>query len=344
MHQLATDLKAAIALAGACVLVTIVRVKGSSPREPGAKMIVWRGGFSGSIGGGNLEYLALAKARALLAEGDGARPNLAEIALGPSLGQCCGGSVALLFEPFEDAVPSWLDDATAALDGGQPALLLARIGSGAVERAVVTRDSLDRAGLDGAVRRGATGLLECERPGCRLVKKSKDESYLLEALAERDPDVLLFGAGHVGRALAPLLAGLPFRFTWVDERPDEFPDQLPAGVRARPVPVPRAEVDQAPPGAFYLVMTHSHQRDFELCERIMSRGDFAYLGLIGSATKRARFEHRFREGGLDDAVIARLTCPIGVPDITGKAPAEIAVSVAAQLLQVRGRKRPEPGS
>ena len=156
--------------------------------------------------------------------------------------------------------------------------------------------------------------------------------------------MLLFGAGHTGRALAPLLAGLPFQVTWVDERPTEFPDELPAGVRVRPVAEPQAEVDQAPPGALYLVMTHSHQRDLELCARVMSRGDFAYLGLIGSATKRARFEHRFRESGLDDAVIDRLTCPIGIAGISGKEPAEIAVSVAVQLLRIRDRALREPES
>ena len=92
-------------------------------------------------------------------------------------------------------------------------------------------------------------------------------------------------------------------------------------------------VDAARDSAFHLVMTHSHQLDLALCEAVLRRGDFAYLGLIGSATKRARFEHRLREGGLDDAALARLTCPIGVPGITGKSPPEIAVAVAAQLLQ-----------
>lgn len=341
MRQLASELKDAIGRAGACVLVTVARVKGSSPRDAGTKMVVWTDGFSGTIGGGNLEYQALAKARGLLAED--ARPELAEFPLGPSLGQCCGGSVALLFEPLRGDLPAWVAAMADALEGEVPALIATRIAGGQAEKALVTGAQLGQSGLEGAVLRGAGRLLEGEA-GCRLIKAAKGESYLLEALVDPSPTLQLYGAGHVGRALAPLLAGLPFRVTWVDERPSEFPETLPKAVRVRPVADPLAEVVQAPPGAYYLVMTHSHQRDFELCERVLARGDFAYLGLIGSASKRARFEHRWRAGGLEEAVIGRLTCPIGVAGITGKEPAEIAVAVAAQLLQLRGRKDADPAS
>ena len=154
----------------------------------------------------------------------------------------------------------------------------------------------------------------------------------LEAqLAERLPQVLLFGAGHVGRALAQALAPLPLRLRWIDEREHEFPDPPLAGPEVVLTERWRAEVDAAPPGAAYFVMTYSHGLDFEICEAVLRRGDFVYLGLIGSRSKRARFEHGWRELGLDPALLARLTCPIGGP-LKDKRPPVIAALAAAQLL------------
>ena len=98
---------------------------------------------------------------------------------------------------------------------------------------------------------------------------------------------------------------------------------------------PVAQVSALPPDAYCLVMTHSHELDQNLCEALLRRGDFAWLGLIGSATKQRRFMQRFKEKGLTQAQLARLTCPIGIPDIQSKQPGAIAVSVAAQLLQLR---------
>jgi xanthine dehydrogenase accessory factor len=148
----------------------------------------------------------------------------------------------------------------------------------------------------------------------------------------------LYGAGHVGQALVRLLATLPCRVQWIDQREDSFPTPWPSGwppqVERICVDSVEAEVDVAPPGACYLVMTHQHDLDLRLTEAIVRRGDFRYFGLIGSKTKRARFEHRLAERGLSAQVIARITCPIGVPEITGKEPEVIAMAVAAQLLQV----------
>jgi xanthine dehydrogenase accessory factor len=151
----------------------------------------------------------------------------------------------------------------------------------------------------------------------------------------------LYGAGHVGRAIVQALAPLPVRIDWIDEREDEFARHVrPVIGRAdiRPVCVDavEAEVALAPPGACYLVLTHEHDLDLRITEAILKRGDFAYLGLIGSATKRARFLHRFEQRGIAPEVLARLTCPIGVPGIVGKEPEVIAVAVAAQLLAVPG--------
>lgn len=147
----------------------------------------------------------------------------------------------------------------------------------------------------------------------------------------------LYGAGHVGRALVRLLATLPCRVQWIDEREDCFPSDWPSGwppqVERVCVDSVEAEVDRAAPLACYLVMTHQHDLDLRITEAIVRRADFRYFGLIGSKTKRARFEHRLAERGLDAATIARITCPIGMPGITGKEPEVLAMGVAAQLLQ-----------
>jgi xanthine dehydrogenase accessory factor len=149
----------------------------------------------------------------------------------------------------------------------------------------------------------------------------------------------LYGAGHVGRAIVKLLEGLPCSVQWIDERDSEFPPAANGGApqveRVCVEPV-EAEVDVAPAGAYYLVLTHSHELDLRITEAILKRGDFAFLGLIGSKTKRARFRHRFEERGIAPEVIDRMTCPIGVPGIEGKSPEVIAIAVVAQLLQRAG--------
>jgi xanthine dehydrogenase accessory protein XdhC len=146
------------------------------------------------------------------------------------------------------------------------------------------------------------------------------------------PALLLFGAGHVGRALATALSPLPLRLRWVDARAAEFPGELPAGVEAVVTERLLDEVAAAPTGASYFVLTHSHALDFGVCSAVLERGDFAYLGLIGSKTKRAKFEHGFRELGLPPERIARLVCPIGGAAVRDKRPAVIAALAAAELL------------
>jgi xanthine dehydrogenase accessory factor len=148
---------------------------------------------------------------------------------------------------------------------------------------------------------------------------------------------MLFGAGHVGAAIVRALAELPCRVTWVDERDDLFPAEVPANVSVEATDTPEALVEKAPQGTIFLVMTHSHALDLRLSHAILSRpgalhGD--WFGLIGSETKRRQFEHRLRERGIDDARLGAMVCPVGIPGIEGKAPAVIAASVAAQLLTV----------
>ncbi|MNE03579.1 XdhC and CoxI family protein [compost metagenome] len=167
---------------------------------------------------------------------------------------------------------------------------------------------------------------------------------LFEPLGRARAEVAVFGAGHVGRALVPLLAGLPCRVRWIDSRVAEFPAQLPPGVERVVSEEPVDEVDKLPPGSYCIVMTHNHQLDLELAERILRRGDFAYFGLIGSRTKRARFEHRLRERGLAAESIARMRCPLGLPEVRGKLPLEIAIAVAGEVIATYGaeRDRQEP--
>ena len=144
----------------------------------------------------------------------------------------------------------------------------------------------------------------------------------------------LYGAGHVGRAIVKLLEGIDCRVAWIDEREDQFPrDELPPHIQQVCVEPVQAEVAIAPPGAMFLVLTHSHDLDLAITEAILKRGDFAFAGLIGSKTKAARFRHRFEARGISAALIDRLHCPIGLPGIEGKEPEVIAVAVVAQLLR-----------
>lgn len=149
----------------------------------------------------------------------------------------------------------------------------------------------------------------------------------------------LYGAGHVGRAIVRLLADIDCEVDWIDEREDEFPQPgddgrpWPAHIRMVSVDAVEAEVAEARPGWFYLVLTHRHDLDLRICEQILQRGDFGFFGLIGSKSKRMRFIHHFQRRGISDEAIARMTCPIGVPGIEGKEPEVIAVGVVAQLLQ-----------
>ena len=153
-----------------------------------------------------------------------------------------------------------------------------------------------------------------------------------EAADAARPRVLLFGAGHVGRALAGALSPLPIRLRWIDARAVEFPATPPAGVAVVVTDRPLAEIEQAPVGSAAFVLTHSHSLDFTLCSAVLERGDFAYLGLIGSRTKRARFERGFRELGIPAERIAAIACPIGGDALRDKRPAVIAALAAAEVL------------
>jgi xanthine dehydrogenase accessory factor len=247
------------------VLVRVHETAGSVPREVGAWMAVFRNTVAGTIGGGHLELQAIEEARRRLAGGAG-EPVL-RYALGPSLGQCCGGVVRLRFERL-----------TAA-----------------------------------------------------------DAPALAQRLQAELAPLALFGGGHVGKALVRVLSALPFAVTWIDSRDEIFPEDVPGTVQCEHSDPVQAAVADLAPGSRVLIMSFSHAEDLDIVaaclKRLRERGDLPYVGLIGSKTKWATFRHRLEERGFRKQELAQVTCPIGVPGITGKQPEVIAVAVAAQLLQ-----------
>jgi xanthine dehydrogenase accessory factor len=264
------------------VLVRITSTEGSVPREAGTWMAVFSNTLAGTIGGGRLEHemIAIARARLQSLKGQGKPTDKGEkkqtpvrFALGPALGQCCGGVVHLGFEVFSA--------------GDIPALAL-RLAS----------------------ETAASGLMP----------------------------VALFGGGHVGHALVRVLAPLPFLITWIDSRDEVFPGSVPERVVCEHSEPVQAAVASLAPQSRVLVMSFSHAEDLDVVtaclKRQRERGDLPYIGLIGSKTKWATFKRRLAARGFTPAELAHVTCPIGVPGITGKEPEVIAVAVAAQLLQI----------
>lgn len=243
------------------VRIAVAAAKGSTPRELGAWMLVSASGTFGTVGGGQLEFRAIAQARSMLAGGD-ARAVLS-LPLGPDIGQCCGGHVTL---DFAMSTPAMLAELTAEM----------------------------------------------------------------EARDAARPAVIVFGAGHVGHALAAALALLPFAVTLAETRADAL-DGLPDGVARRLTPIPEEVVRSAPPGAAFVVLTHDHALDFLILTEVLRRGDAAYAGMIGSKTKREMFRRYWLdEAGGVAAGLERLTCPIG-GTTSDKRPAVIAALAAAEI-------------
>ncbi|WP_275629776.1 xanthine dehydrogenase accessory protein XdhC [Pseudomonas sp. 273] len=155
---------------------------------------------------------------------------------------------------------------------------------------------------------------------------------LFEPMGQPQAHIAVFGAGHVGRALVPLLASLPCKVRWIDSRDAEFPEAIPAGVEKVLNDEVLDEVENMPAGSYYIVMTHNHALDLELTAAILKRNDFGYFGLIGSDTKRAKFEHRLRDRGFASESVQRMRCPMGIAEVKGKLPVEIAVSIAGEVI------------
>lgn len=271
MPQPADDLRRLLARLASdrrgAVLVRVGRTRGSVPRDSGAWMAVCHDEVIGTIGGGSLEWRAIAQAREALQPG-GALPPVRSVALGPSLGQCCGGALELTFERVS----------------------------------------------------------------------ASDADALSRQLAAALQPLALFGGGHVGRSIVQALAPLPYAVHWIDSRDEVFPPGLPCTVRAEHSDPVQAAVADLAPGSHVLVMSFSHAEDLDIVAaclaRRRARADLGFIGLIGSRSKWAKFGHRLNERGFSADELASITCPIGLPGITGKAPAVIAAAVVAQLLLV----------
>jgi xanthine dehydrogenase accessory factor len=329
------------------VVVTVAAADGSTPREAGAKMIVTAADARGSIGGGHLEYKTIEEARRMMAEG-AVEPMVRSYPLGPELGQCCGGYTSVLFEPMaaNGSPPDWLSRLAGRRAAGAVSMLATCVRSG--RKMVVGEDDAEGtlgdtaadARLSKMARRSlaalSAGATLTDGAGATALGYEEGELYLLEPVAPAGLVLYLFGAGHVGKALVSVLAGLPCEIVWVDSRADQFPSQVPDNVRAEVTDEAESAVERAPAAAYFLVMTHSHQLDYEICEAILCRGDFAYLGLIGSRTKRKRFEQRLSRKGIAPEALVRVTCPIGIEGLSGKHPREIAIAAAAEILQIHG--------
>ena len=294
-------------------MVTVVGAQGSTPRETGARMLVWPDRFTGTIGGGALERQALDQARKLLTQTD-RRHALQDYPLGPLLGQCCGGHVRLLMEQLDAQSLPWLKAAEAACQAGAAFALTAEFEAGELRRAV----------------RPAAGSAPSAGPRVPIPEVRR----LSELITPTRARLYIAGAGHVGQAVARAFAPLPFDVVWLASREDLSPEA--GGTRAEIVGEDELEarLAAAPAGAYHAIFTHSHDLDYRLTRALLLCGEFGYLGLIGSATKRARFERRLRTDGVPDAALARLVCPIGIPALKNKAPAVIAVALAAELLQL----------
>jgi xanthine dehydrogenase accessory factor len=294
-------------------MVTVVGAQGSTPREIGARMLVWPDRFTGTIGGGSLERQGLDQARRLLGQA-GRRHALQDYPLGPLLGQCCGGHVRLLVEALDGESLDWLQPAACACAAGEPFRLQADFAAGEMHRSV----------------QAATPDAPSDSPRTPI----PEVRHLSELLRPARPRLVIFGAGHVGQAVARAFAPLPFDLDWLASREDLRPEA--GGTRAELMSEDDlvACVEAAPAGTLFAIFTHSHDLDYRLTRAVLAEGDFGYLGLIGSRTKRARFDSRLKAEGVTEAELARLTCPIGIAGLKSKAPAVIAVSLAAQLLQL----------
>ena len=338
----------ALAGEGEAVLAVVADARGSTPRDAGAAMVVSGAGSSGTIGGGEIEFEAGRIAREALAADPPPGSWTVRYPRAARGARNCGGGATLAFARLDRSALAWVDAAIACVRTGAPFAIVARAsGPGDAMRLVVTSDdvrgTLGSVALDSAAIALARTRLAAGRDGAALVRSAHDpESPLLIQVERPDPfAVLLFGNGHVGRALATVLGVLPARVRWIDARGGDFPPASPRNIATVATDTPEAELRDAPAGAYVVVTTHSHPLDFALVEAALARDDWRYLGMIGSKAKRAQLERRLADRGFVATAIARVRCPIGSEGVAIKLkdPGAIAVAIAAELLVVREAAR-----
>lgn len=321
----------------AVVLISVAAIKGSTPREAGAKMLVCEQSSWGTIGGGNLEFQALPIARNMLS--DAQCNHVQRFTLGAGLGQCCGGVVTLMFERFVEGCIE-LVQLRQMMARDERFIQLIALNDEQNQRYLISQTTaLSNTAKDCAQRLldQARAYLNNNNAASMMQwnQGAKTYSYFIDPIVDDRFQVMIFGAGHVGQAVVKILADQNCYISWVDTRDHQLPDSCADNVSLICSDTPQAEIAQAAANTFFLVMTHDHQLDQQLCEHILKRDDFAYFGLIGSTSKRKKFEHRLRARGITDAALARMICPIGLPGITSKQPAAIALSVSAQIIQIQ---------
>ena len=327
------------------VLAVIATVQGSAPREPGTAMVVSAQACHGSIGGGHLEFEAQRLAREALATPGQDGAWVVRFPLAARLGQCCGGVATLAFVKVNRDAGAWMDAALTCARTGSSFALVTRIAPAheTCRSLLVTPDdargSLGTTAMDSVAVALARTRLAGAAAGAALVQFAEDNATTLLVQIERPEvfPVLVFGNGHVGRALVDVLGVLPAQVRWIDARGDDFPVRDPHNVETVTTETPEDEIGHAPAGSFVVITTHSHALDLALIEAALSRDDWRYVGLIGSKSKRAQFERRLAARGHPADAFARVHCPIGVQGaaIKGKHPGAIAIAIAAELLVVR---------
>ncbi len=318
------------------VLITVVSVKGSTPREAGAKMLVSVNRVCNTIGGGHLEYRAIQIARNMLSDdipaASGMPGDLQRFTLGAGLGQCCGGVATLFFEVVSQQ-SGWLNDVRKLLLQQVDFVQVIALSNTAENtRVMVTDETVIPISFESvAITNVARSMLKKSENTDIIRVQGVD--YVFDPIKYTDFTIYLFGAGHVGEALVRQLAEQPCTVNWVDSRDGQLPEKNPSNVMAINTDLPEAVIDDAPAGSYFLVMTHDHSLDLKLAEQILKRDDYHYFGLIGSVTKRKKFEHRLGDRGINKKLLQKMTCPIGIRGINSKRPAAIALAVMAELIQ-----------
>jgi len=317
------------------VIVSVASVKGSTPREPGARMLVSENKVSNTIGGGHLEYKAIQLARNMLSQD--VSSDLQKFSLGASLGQCCGGVVTVFFEVVTHQ-SEWLKNASQLMLLQQNFIQVIPVTNATkLPRLIVSENSVHFDSSD-AIEEDIQPLINraksmLEKSEVASIKRVGKNDYVFDPVTAPDFNIYLFGGGHVGEAVIKYLSDLPCRVHWIDTRDGQLPDITAANVIAVTTDIPQSVIDEAPAGSYFLVMTHDHSLDQDLAESILKRDDYNYFGLIGSVTKRKKFEHRLSQRGINMAQLSRMTCPVGISGIHSKQPAAIALAVTAELVQ-----------
>lgn len=364
LSELATRLEEGVTQ----VLITVVHTQGSTPRDTGAHMCVGNDFIVDTIGGGHLEWKAIANARTMLQEST-LQCKIERYALGPSLGQCCGGVVWLLFEHLGRDDAAWCRQIAVTLERGGHAVRTFGVSSyveGPQTKENVSYDVRTRLS-QGVPRRSAD--IKIQHVGHpRLSAPAMPLSTTLELHSEPAPTALnlgpdavldgaseavvctdrgtlmatvtdvwpapkahivVCGAGHIGHAIVTLLANLPVQVTWLDPRDDCWPSSIPANVCI--VQGDADDVPDMPEHAYWLILTHNHALDLAIIEALFRQKSFSFLGLIGSKSKKARFVRQLSRRHPSE-LVEQICCPIGIVQTSSKLPSVIAISVVGQLL------------